>query len=47
MREPGGIDLDGAYTPPFGPAGAALDATIGYRLAEATATELLPSSSAF
>lgn len=35
------IDLDGAYTPPFGMIGAAIDATVGHRLAEATVTELL------
>jgi len=35
------IDLDGSYTPPFGAFGAAFDATVGHRIAQATATELL------
>ena len=35
------IDLDGTYTPPFGVLGAAFDAAIGHRIAEATASELL------
>jgi hypothetical protein len=35
------IELDGTYKPPFGPLGAAFDATIGHHIAQATATELL------
>ena len=35
------IDLDGTYKPPFGPVGAAFDAAVGHRIAEATASELL------
>jgi len=35
------IDLDGAYRPPFGLAGAAFDAVLGHRIAEATANHLL------
>lgn len=35
------IEIDGAYTPPFGVFGAAFDATIGHRIAEATTAELL------
>lgn len=35
------IELDGTYTPPFGPAGQAFDATIGHRIAKSTARELL------
>jgi hypothetical protein len=35
------IDLDGAYKPPLGPLGVVFDATIGHRIAEATAAELL------
>lgn len=35
------IELDGTYTPPFGPAGQVFDATIGHRIAESTARELL------
>jgi hypothetical protein len=35
------IDLDGTYQPPFGLAGAAFDAAVGHRIAEATASELL------
>ncbi|HMF29646.1 MAG TPA: hypothetical protein VKE42_12780 [Candidatus Cybelea sp.] len=35
------IELDGTYTPPFGAAGQVFDATIGHRIAESTAHELL------
>ena len=35
------IELDGTYTPPFGAAGQVFDATIGHRIAQATARELL------
>jgi hypothetical protein len=35
------IELDGSYRPPFGLAGAAFDATVGHRIAQGTATELL------
>jgi hypothetical protein len=35
------IELDGTYTPPFGAAGQVFDATIGHRIAESTARELL------
>ena len=35
------IELDGSYTPPFGPAGQAFDAAIGHRIAQSTARELL------
>lgn len=35
------IELDGTYTPPFGPAGQVFDAAIGHRIAESTARELL------
>lgn len=35
------IDLDGTYKPPFGLAGAAFDAAVGHRIAQATASELL------
>jgi hypothetical protein len=35
------IELDGTYKPPFGLLGAAFDAAVGHRIAEATATELL------
>lgn len=35
------IELEGTYTPPFGPAGQVFDAAIGHRLAESTARELL------
>ena len=35
------IELDGTYTPPFGVAGQVFDATIGHRIAESTARELL------
>jgi hypothetical protein len=35
------IDLDGAYQPPFGPAGALFDAAVGKHIAENTVRELL------
>ncbi len=35
------IELDGSYTPPLGSAGQVFDATIGHRIAQATARELL------
>ena len=35
------IEIDGTYSPPFGIAGAAFDAAIGHRIAQATASELL------
>jgi hypothetical protein len=35
------LDLDGSYTPPLGPVGAAFDATLGHRIAVSTAIELL------
>lgn len=35
------LDLDGAYDPPLGLAGAAFDAVLGHRIAEATARQLL------
>ena len=35
------LDLDGAYRAPFGIAGAAFDAVVGHRIAEATAEQLL------
>jgi len=35
------VELDGAYVPPFGPAGQLFDATIGRRIAQATAREFL------
>jgi hypothetical protein len=35
------IELDGNYTPPFGVAGQVFDATIGHRIAQSTARELL------
>jgi hypothetical protein len=35
------IELDGAYTPPFGPAGQIFDAAIGHRIAKRTAYEFL------
>ena len=35
------VELDGYYTPPFGAAGQVFDATIGQRIAQATAREFL------
>jgi hypothetical protein len=35
------IEIDGSYRPPFGIAGAAFDAAVGQRIAQATASELL------
>lgn len=35
------LDLDGEYTPPLGPVGAAFDAVLGGRIAVRTAQELL------
>jgi hypothetical protein len=35
------LDLDGAYSPPLGPAGAAFDAVLGKRIAQATVGDLL------
>ena len=35
------LDLDGDYDPPFGLIGAAVDAAVGHRVAEATANDLL------
>lgn len=35
------VELDGAYTPPFGAAGQIFDAAIGRRIAQATAREFL------
>lgn len=35
------IDLDGAYQPPFGPAGAIFDVALGKHIAENTVRELL------
>ncbi|MGB8908445.1 MAG: hypothetical protein WCC84_06820 [Candidatus Cybelea sp.] len=35
------VELDGYYTPPFGAAGQIFDATIGQRIAQATAREFL------
>lgn len=35
------IELDGAYTPPFGATGQLFDAAIGRRIAQATAREFL------
>jgi hypothetical protein len=41
------IDLDGAYQPPFGPAGILFDAAVGKRIAENTVHELLKEVKAF
>ncbi|MBV8530143.1 MAG: hypothetical protein JO104_02415 [Candidatus Eremiobacteraeota bacterium] len=38
---PSHLELDGAYTPPFGIAGQVFDAAIGHRIAKATAREFL------
>jgi len=35
------LDLDGAYSPPLGPAGALFDAVLGKRIAQATVGDLL------
>jgi len=35
------VEIDGSYRAPFGLAGAAFDAAIGQRIAQATASELL------
>ena len=35
------IELEGSYTPPFGPAGQLFDAAIGHRIAQRTAREFL------
>lgn len=35
------VELDGEYRPPFGMVGAMFDATLGRRIAEATALQLL------
>jgi hypothetical protein len=35
------LDLHGRYRPPLGPLGTAIDATVGYRVAEATLLRLL------
>lgn len=35
------LELEGTYTPPFGPLGAIFDATIGKKIAEVTAAALL------
>ncbi len=35
------IEINGQYKPPFGVLGAAFDAAVGHRIAEATAAELL------
>ena len=41
------IDLDGAYQPPFGPAGMLFDAAVGKRIAENTVRELLKEVKVF
>jgi hypothetical protein len=35
------LDLDGSYSPPLWPLGAAFDAALGHRIAEATVRDLL------
>ena len=37
------LDLDGAYSPPLGPAGALFDAVLGKRIAQATVGDPSPS----